>query len=80
MSSPRYITRGPWECTGSDGKRYQVLEEVAIMKTPGFEDGDSSSQSQYNTTDGRFLEWIEKGRYQIENTDIILQSNDPSAT
>ena len=83
MSQPKSITRGPWTCTGSDGKQYQVMEQVAIMRLPHFEGGDSPAthtSSQYNTTDGRFLIRLGKGKYRIEETDIILQANDPNAT
>ena len=48
-----------------------------------FEGGDSPAthtSSQYNTTDGRFLIRLGKGKYRIEETDIILQANDPNAT
>jgi hypothetical protein len=74
-------------CTGSysteadDGRAYAV-EAWANFTSPGRSNNPTPEVAGFRTlctSDGRNLNYIQKGRYQIAATGVVLQYDDPDA-
>jgi hypothetical protein len=74
-------------CTGSysaeenDGRSYTVRVWHNFTSSGPLDDPvpEAADFRTLCTSDGRYLNYIEKGRYQIVATGVVLQSNDPDA-
>ncbi len=72
---------GSYAAEGNDGRSYTV-EAWANFTSSGRPDDPTPEVAGFRTlctSDGRNLSYIQKGRYQIVATGVLLQSDDPDA-
>lgn len=68
------------QCTGDDGNHYEVLVIVDQINTSNLS-GRSSIDGlpALRTSDGKTVTPLEKGKYRIVQTGVVLTSSDPKA-
>jgi len=72
---------GSYSAVGNDGRSYTVRVWHNFTSSGPLDDPvpEAADFRTLCTSDGRNLNYIEKGRYQIVATGVVLQSDDPDA-
>ncbi len=72
---------GQFIATDENGRRYTILIFTNIIKAGTFEEPSMEVEvmKELNTYEGMAVNRIEKGKYQIVQTGIIVQSDSPDA-
>ena len=69
---------GSYAAEGNDGRSYSV-EAWVNFTSPDDPTPEVAGFRTLCTSDGQNLNYIQKGRYQIVATGVVLQSDDPDA-
>ena len=72
---------GQFIATDEKGRRYTILIYTNVMKAGTFENpsGEVEGMNELKTFEGMAVNRLEKGKYQIVPTGIIVQSDSPDA-
>ena len=72
---------GQFIATDEKGRRYTILIYTNIIKAGTFENPsmDADGMNELKTFEGMAVNRLEKGKYQIVPTGIIVQSDSPDA-
>jgi hypothetical protein len=72
---------GQFIATDENGRRYTILIYVNILKAGTFENPgmEMEGMKELKTFEGMAVNRLEKGKYQILQTGIIVQSDSPDA-
>ena len=72
---------GQFIATDENGRRYTILIFTNFIKTGTFEDPimEGEGTKELKTFEGMAVNRLEKGKYQIVQTGIIVQSDSPDA-
>ena len=72
---------GQFIATDENGRRYTILIYTNIIKAGKVENpsGGIEGETELRTFEGMAVNRLEKGKYQIAQTGIIVQSDSPDA-